>query len=893
MTEIQSKSSTPLGYDNILLGGQQRRGYFRMESLQNNEKDFESKFITSFEYNSSGGRCFFAFQDYMDFIKTFQKINESKGLLYFHEFILGYLPFRMYFDLDCSEPTIISKQDLLADFIDAVLSYLEEQNINYPKERISVCSSHTEAKHSYHVIFPDVSIPDVFTMKIIGKEIKQRMEYGKYLDCSYQNNKNFRLPFNYKYGKSNVIQFEPVWTYDDQEIHFQFQDNANNMVRIFEECMVNCFVNTRYVLPSKIEPREASSPIITLDSLRVEEIYALQEEGLIPNGLEIMEGQNTNFITLKNKNGFDCPICKRVHEKDNAYLFVNKIGIYFKCFRNAHESKLIKQNYFAPPNSYIHTYKELIRDKFVDIIPKKCSKNTDIYMWNETTKLWETIQNEILCSRISNYIQEYSDGVLSGLLKEKQILLDDIKDINQDIVHLEEAKKTLIGRGRPRTENIPSIEEKKIEIQNKLDELEKLKTKLKDTESKIKIWSSYQKESSRSEYHLKIIQEIVSKTFNKDILKKLDKLQNHIPIKNAKLVNLKTQEVIERTKEHLFTFEVDVYHNPNVEKYADDAISKIMCRDEEMIKCLKKALVYGCLGTNDQKKIFVFYGPQGHNGKSLVFTMMNLILGPLFGDINQTLFKEKEARANKPELLALEKKRFAQITELKREDKMDITFLKTISGRDIINLRDNYATSDEVQDVLFDFVIYMMTNSFPDVVPDEALWRRFLFFPFDAKFTCNLNEVNEEAHIYPEDRDLIDKFKYNQDYKSSVLNMLLDASRLYFEEGFSNIPEKCLDKTEGMKLERAEDQDPIALFLNEDFVVKGDGKKMDRAKFNQCVAKYTKIKFNKSYKSGEINESMRQKGFNEKRIMGNFHFDKIEIYMDLYTKWIEDNINIL
>jgi len=42
---------------------------------------------------------------------------------------------------------------------------------------------------------------------------------------------------------------------------------------------------------------------------------------------------------------------------------------------------------------------------------------------------------------------------------------------------------------------------------------------------------------------------------------------------------------------------------------------------------------------------------------------------------------------------------------------------------------------------------------------------------------------------------------------------------------------------------------------------------MERAKFNQCVAKYTKIKFNKSYKSGEINESMRQKGFNEKRIM--------------------------
>ena len=57
-TVIESKSSTPCGYENILLGGKQRKGYFRIDALQNNEKEFESKFITSFEYNSSGGRCF-------------------------------------------------------------------------------------------------------------------------------------------------------------------------------------------------------------------------------------------------------------------------------------------------------------------------------------------------------------------------------------------------------------------------------------------------------------------------------------------------------------------------------------------------------------------------------------------------------------------------------------------------------------------------------------------------------------------------------------------------------------------------------------------------------------------------------------------------------------------
>jgi phage/plasmid-associated DNA primase len=217
--------------------------------------------------------------------------------------------------------------------------------------------------------------------------------------------------------------------------------------------------------------------------------------------------------------------------------------------------------------------------------------------------------------------------------------------------------------------------------------------------------------------------------------------------------------------------------------------------------------------------------------------------------------------------------------------------LKTISGRDVINLRDNYSTSEDVKDVLFDFVIYMMTNSFPDVVPDEALWRRFLFFPFDAKFTSVVGDVNEENHIYPEDRDLIEKFKNNEEYKSSVLNMILEGSRLFLEEGFNNIPDKCKDKTEGMKLERAEDQDPLTLFLNEDFVVKDTTRRTDRAKFNQSVAKYSKIKFNKSFKPGEINESMRQKGFSESKIHGNFYFNKIDIDTDSFNNWIENNKN--
>ena len=216
--------------------------------------------------------------------------------------------------------------------------------------------------------------------------------------------------------------------------------------------------------------------------------------------------------------------------------------------------------------------------------------------------------------------------------------------------------------------------------------------------------------------------------------------------------------------------------------------------------------------------------------------------------------------------------------------------MKIISGKDPINLRDNYTNSEDVKNIIFNFVIYIMTNSFPDVVPDEGLWKRFIFFPCDAKFTFDEKEVDESKFIYLADKDLITKFLNNQDYKSSTLNMLLETSKYYFNERFNDIPEKCKDKTEGMKLERAEDQDPITCFLNEPFVKKDNSKRIERSKFNQYVIKYSKVKYRKIFRSSDINESMRKKGFNDKKSDGIFYFEGFTIDTELLDTWTKENI---
>lgn len=177
-------------------------------------------------------------------------------------------------------------------------------------------------------------------------------------------------------------------------------------------------------------------------------------------------------------------------------------------------------------------------------------------------------------------------------------------------------------------------------------------------------------------------------------------------------------------------------------------------------------------------------------------------------------------------------------------------------------------------------------NYIPNIEFTSRL-NRFLFFPFDAKFTLNDSDVNETNHIYKEDPELLSRFKNDEDHKSSILNMILEGARLLLEEGFDNIPDKCKDKTEGMKLERAEDQDPLTLFLNEEFIVKRDNVKIKRSLLNQSVIQYTKIKFNRNMKSSTINESMRQKGFiDKKNDVGIFYFYKIDINELIFNEYI-------
>jgi hypothetical protein len=293
---------------------------------------------------------------------------DKKGLPNYHEVILGTNPFRMYFDIDCEDinDKTITKVKLISDFVNACGDYLrEKQNINYPKNRFSILSSHSEKKYSFHIILPDVLVPDVETMKFVSNEIKLRMKYGKYLDCSYHQNKNFRLPFNSKFGKNNPMKFEEEWIYNDnikdQSIEFKYECDLKVpvMMRIFESSIINSMC-IKYILPAHTQTVKSTESIEITQEKRDEissQIVDLCVDGTIPAGLELDVNYNNIFILKNTKSGFECPICKRTHERENAYVLYLWKGIYFKCFRsNPKDSILLKAFIINPPNNHIMTY---------------------------------------------------------------------------------------------------------------------------------------------------------------------------------------------------------------------------------------------------------------------------------------------------------------------------------------------------------------------------------------------------------------------------------------------------------------------------------------------------------------------------------------------------------
>lgn len=157
--------------------------------------------------------------------------------------------------------------------------------------------------------------------------------------------------------------------------------------------------------------------------------------------------------------------------------------------------------------------------------------------------------------------------------------------------------------------------------------------------------------------------------------------------------------------------------------------------NKEMSKFLIKIIANCLRGCNTMQKFFIFFGG-GRNGKSV---LCEELLPGVFGDYFATMdpsmvTKPKSSNSSaSPELLELKGKRVVIISEPEQNEKLQVGFVKKITGGDTIKARA--ILSNKIINFKPQFTPFYICNNKPEIdAVDFGIWRRISQVGFKIKF---------------------------------------------------------------------------------------------------------------------------------------------------------------
>jgi hypothetical protein len=230
-----------------------------------------------------------------------------------------------------------------------------------------------------------------------------------------------------------------------------------------------------------------------------------------------------------------------------------------------------------------------------------------------------------------------------------------------------------------------------------------------------------------------ILRELQEELFDGSFLEDMNKETYMLPIKNNKILNMKTLEVTERTFENKFNFICDAeYIDLNEEQESDikKYFMDLFVNNENVMKCVLNIIKSSFTGV--LLRYIFFHTGSGSNGKSLLFKIMSNIFSNIMNVINKDVILEKKSSSHiNTEFEKLETCRLAYVSELKETDVLNVTNIKAISGGDDINLRGICKTDRTITPVS---TLHVLTNKLPKFDVEKAMVNRIVMIPYKAEF---------------------------------------------------------------------------------------------------------------------------------------------------------------
>jgi P4 family phage/plasmid primase-like protien len=329
-------------------------------------------------------------------------------------------------------------------------------------------------------------------------------------------------------------------------------------------------------------------------------------------------------------------------------------------------------------------------------------KDLSCFIWNDKTKLWVETGKETLCRNISYTLTPIYSKIGTNILGD----LAQCRDKGEEAMHnarLKQVQKLITScRSTPYINNI------------------------------VKAYAGFD----------------IDSTFETDII---NRNKHELPIRDGKIINLKTLEIRQRTKEDYWSFECDVdflgekADLNHVEKFFSD----ISCGDKDLIDYHRRLWGYLMTGEITDRSLHIFWG-DGCNGKSSIVKIFKNIMNNFACSLSEDVMLKKTGRGASPELMDLLTARAGILPESDKEEEINSKRVKTITGDDEINARSLFGHPIKFYTQCKPI---WATNFKPKInIDDQAILDRLKLIPFLGRF--EKNQINtsyitdlQENHI--------------------------------------------------------------------------------------------------------------------------------------------------
>jgi putative DNA primase/helicase len=246
-----------------------------------------------------------------------------------------------------------------------------------------------------------------------------------------------------------------------------------------------------------------------------------------------------------------------------------------------------------------------------------------------------------------------------------------------------------------------------------------------------------------------------------------------------------------------------------------DFMAKLFPR-EQLREYMWDHLASILLGTPDKQTFHMYLG-EGRNGKSVLTTLIDEIMGEYKGVVPLSAITQERAKVGgtAAELAELKGVRYAVIMEPSKKDAIMEGPLKQLtSGLDPIQCRAPYSTKTMIYYPQFKLVL--CSNVRMEIkTQDFGTWRRIREVPFEALFTENpVQDDPDKPFQFLVDGTIVDKFSY---WKFTFMAMLVE--RAFKTDGKVG---ECEIVTNASKAYQ-ESQDFIAEFIRDKIKMDANG----------------------------------------------------------------------